>query len=166
MQDGPFKAGAKGSTSVSRRWIVSAIGAAAVVGAGAGGFALWQRRAPAYEGGNLTVEQAHEAARMGDVLLIDIRTPREWKATGIAEGAIPIDMRRQDFVQELARAGAAPDRPVALICARGVRSARLGAALSAAGFSKVINVPEGMLGSRAGQGWVRKGLPITEWKDG
>ena len=29
------------------------------------------------------------------------------------------------------------------------------------GFSKVINIPEGMLGSSDGPGWIARGLPLT-----
>lgn len=114
-----------------------------------------------YAGGALTVQDAHSAALSGDVLLVDIRTPAEWRASGIGEGAQPLDMRRDDFTAALAAlAGGDVSRPIALICARGVRSARLSNALSQAGFTRIIDVPEGMLGSRAGPGWVAAGLPV------
>ncbi|MEX0285372.1 MAG: rhodanese-like domain-containing protein, partial [Paracoccaceae bacterium] len=99
----------------------------------------------------------------GEILLVDIRTPREWHATGIGEGAHPLDMRRDDFETALAQlTGGNRDAPVALICARGVRSARLSNRLTEAGFTQIIDVPEGMLGSAAGPGWVRAGLPVQQ----
>ncbi len=55
----------------------------------------------------------------------------------------------------------AGDKPIALICATGGRSARLLAALKRAGYSGFIDVSEGMLGSRRGPGWIARGLPIT-----
>lgn len=118
---------------------------------------------PDYPGGRLSVAQAHAQARAGDVILVDIRRPDEWRRTGVPQDAIPIDMRRGDFITELA-ALTGPDRshPVALICARGVRSARLALRLSAAGFSQVLDVPEGMLGSAAGPGWLKSGLPTVD----
>lgn len=113
----------------------------------------------------ISPEQAHQAAMAGEVLLIDIRRPDEWSRTGIGEGALPIDMRRQDFEQALtSAAGGDTARPVALICARGVRSRRMSARLVAAGFTNVIDVPEGMLGSGAGPGWLKRGLPVVAYK--
>ena len=113
----------------------------------------------------LSPPQVHQAALSGEVLLIDIRRPDEWSRTGIGEGAVPIDMRRQDFEQALtAVADGDRSKPVALICARGVRSRRLSARLAAAGFTQIIDVPEGMLGSGAGPGWLQRGLPVVAYK--
>lgn len=106
--------------------------------------------------------QVQAAVERGDILLVDIRRPDEWAATGIAKGAVPVDMRRADFTEALAAYNAADkSRPVALICARGVRSRNLTNALKAAGFTNIIDVPEGMLGSGAGPGWLARGLPVV-----
>ncbi|MBK0326551.1 rhodanese-like domain-containing protein [Rhodobacteraceae bacterium F11138] len=119
------------------------------------------RNTPAPTGDALGVTQAHEMAQEGHLLLIDIRRPEEWRDTGVPEGAHPIDMRRDDFVPALLRlAGADPTRPIGLICARGVRSARLASELTQAGFTNVIDVPAGLLGSSAGAGWLAAGLPV------
>ena len=81
----------------------------------------------------------------------------------MGEGAIPIDMRRPDFTDALrAEIVGREDVPVALICARGVRSARLSQRLAEAGFTNIIDVPEGMLGSGAGPGWLKRGLPVVQ----
>ncbi|MEY8828002.1 rhodanese-like domain-containing protein [Sedimentitalea sp. XS_ASV28] len=117
---------------------------------------------PDYAGRSISVEQAHELASRGELVLIDIRRPEEWKRTGIPAGASPLDMRRPDFQATLAEiADADRSRPIALICARGVRSARMAQALSAAGYTDIIDVPEGMLGSAAGPGWLASNLPVT-----
>lgn len=142
----------------TRRWVV--LGGVSAIAAG---IAIREYRLipPDYSGGQMDVAQAHAQARSGEVLLIDIRTPQEWRATGIGQGATPLDMRRNDFVQALSDL-ADGDRTarIALICARGVRSARLSNSLTQAGFANIIDVPAGMLGSAAGPGWVRAGLPI------
>lgn len=135
------------------------LAAGAVAGGGAfvaHWFNIWAGNA----GDALTPREAHAAAMRGDVLLVDIRRPDEWMRTGVGEGAIPIDMRRPDFVQVLLAHAGTTDRPVALICARGVRSRQLSSALLNAGFSRVIDVPEGMLGSGAGPGWLASDLPV------
>ncbi len=148
----------------SRRWVL--IGGGTAIAAG---FAIREYRLipQDYSGGQLDVAQAHQKAVSKDILLVDIRTPREWRATGVGQGALPLDMRREDFVQALMQLTQG-DRaaPVALICARGVRSARLSNQLAEAGFTNIIDVPEGMLGSAAGPGWVRAGLPVEAFTEG
>ncbi|PJI84264.1 rhodanese-related sulfurtransferase [Yoonia maricola] len=111
----------------------------------------------------LTPQQAFAAAGTGDILLVDIRRPDEWQSTGIAQYAVPIDMRRADFATAVLAARRSPTQPIALICARGVRSARMTARLTDAGVTPIIDIPEGMLGSFAGPGWVKRGLPVVEW---
>lgn len=148
---------------LSRRWVLglAALGAVGAV------FAMTGRQSdPLPEDATLTVEQAHRMAQLGDITLIDIRTPREWRATGVPRGAVAIDMRRRDFVDQLNAAVAEnPALPVALICARGVRSARLARALARAGFTNIKDVPEGMLGSTAGPGWLARGLPVVAFEE-
>lgn len=115
----------------------------------------------------MTVVQAHEAAAKGDIVLLDVRTPSEWSDTGVPEGGYPIDMRQDNFLTALEQvAGTDKTRPIAVICARGVRSARLSRALTAAGYSNIVDVPEGMLGSGAGPGWLKSGLPVTQVEEG
>ena len=109
------------------------------------------------------MQTAHRLATEGDIHLIDIRRPDEWEKTGSGEGATRLDMRRDDFVDELiALTGGDRSAPVALICARGVRSARMTNRLVAAGFTNIIDVPEGMLGSKAGPGWLKSNLPLVK----
>jgi rhodanese-related sulfurtransferase len=110
----------------------------------------------------LTATEAFAKAATGKITLIDIRTPEEWAKTGSGAGAKRLDMRREDFVDTLDKIlGGDKSRPVALICARGVRSSRLSRALREGGYTNIIDVPEGMLGSYAGPGWLERGLPVT-----
>ena len=134
----------------------------AVAGVAAFAASRWYNIGAEIDGGDLSALEAHEAAVAGEIILVDIRRPDEWARTGVGEGAVPLDMRRPDFTTELSRLSQAqPGAPVALICARGVRSARLSARLVEAGFTRIIDVPEGMLGSGAGPGWLQRGLPVV-----
>lgn len=138
------------------------VGAGMVAAAGGIGAMRWYNIAADVSGDALTAPQASAAVAAGQIVLVDIRRPDEWQHTGIPEGAVAIDMRSPDFVETLlARTKGRKDRPVALICARGVRSARMSARLADAGFTTVLDVPEGMLGSGAGPGWLRRGLPVV-----
>lgn len=148
---------------LTRRTLLS--GGAVVVTAGAGGWWISQRYRPPHDNARLSVREAFDQVASGEVLLVDIRTPTEWQRTGLPQGAVPLDMRRPDFTTELLQLiGGAADRPVALICAGGVRSARLSLRLSEAGFTQIIDVPEGMFGSAAGPGWLNSKLPVTDWQ--
>ncbi len=129
----------------------------------AGGGVFYIRTRDVFDGIALDPVVAHQRATAGEILLVDIRRPDEWAKTGVGEGAVPLDMRRDDFITELDKLVSGDKaRPVALICARGVRSDRMSARLTEAGFSRIIDVPEGMLGSRAGPGWLARNLPVNK----
>ena len=112
-------------------------------------------------GTTLTAPEALDKAQAGEITLIDIRTPREWRQTGVASGALTIDMTKKTFVQEVLDA-VQGDRnaPIVLICRTGNRTAYTQKALEKLGFTNISHVAEGMAGSAAGPGWVRRGLPV------
>jgi rhodanese-related sulfurtransferase len=115
----------------------------------------------------LTAPAAAAAAAKGETTIVDVRSPREWRQTGIATGARAVSIHNPNgtraFVREMEKTVAGDkSRPVALICAAGVRSSRAARILSAAGFTNLQNISEGMLGRPdAGPGWLKRGLPVT-----
>lgn len=150
------------SKKIARRFVLLGGVSALVVGAAGGWFAYSQSQ---FLDNTLSVTEAYDAAKARKVFLIDIRRPEEWAETGIGEGAAPLDMRRDDFVQALDDlTGADKSAPIALICARGVRSRYLTQVLRNGGYEQIIDVPEGMLGSFAGPGWLKKGLPVVSYE--
>lgn len=160
-QPDPVEQSWNSPSRLSRRGFL-VIGGAGIATAGAVA-AQWFNILADNEGAaSLSPAEAHRAALAGDVIMIDIRRPDEWATSGIGEGAVPIDMRRGDFTQAvLQAAGGDNTRPVALICARGVRSRHMARQMAEAGFTNVIDVPEGMWGSGAGPGWLASGLPVV-----
>ena len=106
----------------------------------------------------------------GEMTLIDVRSPKEWRETGIPKGAKAVTIHGPDgmagFVANAARTvNGKKDQPIALICARGWRSHRAANALREAGFTKIINVREGMLGNPFdGPGWLDRKLPVEPCK--
>ncbi|WP_107496596.1 rhodanese-like domain-containing protein [Thalassobius sp. I31.1] len=144
---------------LSRRKLVITTLAAA----GAGG--IWYMNRLPFEGQAISPVEAHALAGRGEITLVDIRRPDEWRTTGIGEGAWGIDMRDEDFIAQLeGLVDYQRDAPVALICARGVRSNRMSQRLLDAGFTNIIDVPEGMLGSSSGPGWLSRGLPTETYQ--
>ena len=149
---------------MQRRRVLIGAGALALVAAG---FAATEGQNLFYSAlaedvaNQLSVEDAHRRAEAGEIVLIDIRRPDEWAATGSPASGHRLDMRQEDFTASLLElVQGARDAEIALICARGVRSSRLTNRLVEEGFTNIIDVPEGMLGSAAGPGWVRAGLPL------
>lgn len=109
----------------------------------------------------ISTPDAYVAAKAGNIILVDIRTPPEWKQTGIAEGAIALDMTDKSFVDSLVRLRAAyPDKPIALICRTGNRSGHVFKVLNKQGFDGLMDVSEGMAGGPNGKGWIPRGLPV------
>ena len=119
----------------------------------------------AQAGSTLSATDALEKARAGEITFIDIRTPAEWRQTGVAAGALTIDMTAPTFVQDVAKAVEGdPNAPTVLICRTGNRTGYTREALEKLGFNNVSHVAEGMAGSAAGPGWVRRGLPVESCK--
>ena len=141
----------------SRRVIILGA-AAAVLGAGI----TYPMIYPTYDGTSIDPATAFRQAKTGEIILIDIRRPDEWQATGTGQGAHLIDLRRPDFIEALSKlVDGDRTRPIALICAKGVRSARMTNLLTRNDFTHLINVSEGMLGSSEGAGWIARGLPLA-----
>lgn len=113
-----------------------------------------------------SVKQTHAALLEDRIRLLDIRSPKEWQETGVAQGAWPVSLHDMKFTARLDTARElAEGRPIALICATGNRSGLVARALRMAGHDDLIDVSEGMLGSGAGPGWIRSGLPIIPIHD-
>jgi rhodanese-related sulfurtransferase len=109
-----------------------------------------------------TASEAFDALLQDQIRLLDIRTPEEWRETGVAQGAWPLNLYEQGFPERLLLArDLAEGRPVALICRTGNRSGRVMNSLRASGYSNFLDISEGMIGSGAGPGWIKTGLPIV-----
>ncbi len=96
--------------------------------------------------------------------IIDIRTPREWRETGLLKGAIPIMFFNErggydleGFLKEL-HSKVDTTKPFALICRSGSRTTTIAKYLSDQYGYKIINLQGGMNIVRAKQ------LPITPYK--
>jgi rhodanese-related sulfurtransferase len=117
----------------------------------------------------MSAGEAHAKALAGALVLVDIRTTDEWRETGVPASGYTITMHqdRVMFMRQLVEAaGGSLQKPIALICAVGSRSAFLQRRLKQAGFENVIDVGEGVIGGRRGTGWIKSGLPIRRWLPG
>ncbi len=114
--------------------------------------------------GTLAADSAWALVSHNGLLVIDVRTTGEWRTTGLPEMAVGISLAGEGTVSFVAAVLDAVDgdrsKPVATICASGVRSARAADILRRHGFVEVHDIAEGMMGSRYGPGWIERGLPI------
>lgn len=120
-------------------------------------------------GPSIDAPTAFAQSRSGALTLIDIRRPDEWKQTGVAQGALEINMAHPQgtagFVKQVdAELGGDRNAPIGLICRTGNRTTQMQQALIDAGFTNVANIREGMAGSGAGPGWLARGLPVEACK--
>ncbi len=97
--------------------------------------------------------------------VIDIRTPGEWKETGLLKGSIPIvffdangGYNVERFMKEL-NARIDTKKPYALICLTGTRTSMLAPYLSETYGHTVYNLEGGIVNA------YRSGLPIEPYKE-
>ena len=99
-----------------------------------------------------SAQEAHEALKLREAVLIDVREPREWKA-GRAPGSRNVPLSRLGVrIGELS-----PDRRYIVVCRSGSRSRSATAQLRKAGLD-AVNLKGGM------HGWQRAGLPLEPRK--
>jgi rhodanese-related sulfurtransferase len=109
----------------------------------------------------LTPREARDAVRAGSLLLIDIRPPAEWRDTGLAQGAIALDVETPAF--EVRLAGLRLDhrgKRIALIDRSGALAASTRDKLAGRGFRDILAVRGGMLGPG---GWLAEKLPVVTY---
>lgn len=106
----------------------------------------------------LSVREAHEKQRAGEITLIDVRTPEEWRKTGVPEGAKRATLQYKDFLKQVMQHAGSFEAPVAFICRTGQRSGQAAAQARAVGFTEVYLVVGGVEGP---DGWLAERLPVT-----
>lgn len=102
-----------------------------------------------FKSNRVDVTEASAMVAAGDAMLVDVRTPEEWRH-GHAAGAVHIALASLE--SQMRRIP--PDRTVLAICRSGSRSARAAATLRRAGFD-ARNVKGGM------NAWSRAGLELA-----
>ena len=116
---------------------------------------------PALAAQKLSAPEARALVEAGEMVLLDIRSPQEWKETGIADVAEPVSLQDRAFIEKLKGViDGNPGRRIGFICATGGRSSFVVTELEKRGLTGLVDVSEGMEGSAEGPGWVKRGLPI------
>lgn len=98
----------------------------------------------------VTPREVYEQRESEDVVIIDVRTPAEFRTERIKEAQNkPLDQIQQ-WVKELPK-----DKKVYLVCRSGNRSAQAQRIAQQAGYENTYNMQGGMLA------WRREGLPVV-----
>ena len=108
------------------------------------------------DSGTITVVSTQEMQallKMGQVQLVDVRTPLEFKS-GYIDNAQNIDFQSPTFAQDILELD--KDKPVILYCRSGGRSAKCAEKLQQAGFTKIYDLEGGI--SR----WKHEGLEVIK----
>lgn len=88
-------------------------------------------------------------------ILVDVRTPEEWAATGVVPGARLISL---DQFEQRAPAELPKDSPIFVICNSGNRSRVASETLVRLGYVQVFNIDGGI------QAWLGANLPIEAYR--
>lgn len=94
------------------------------------------------------------------VTVVDVRTPREWRQSGVIPGSRLITAfdeagRLQPGFSAALRQAVAQDQEVVVVCASGRRSAAVSDLMaSEGGYTRVYDAADGI------QGWLRSGRPL------
>jgi rhodanese-related sulfurtransferase len=115
----------------------------------------------------ISAQEALRQSNSGALLVIDVRSPGEWRQTGVPAGAKAISIHDPAgmgaFLDNVMNAvDGNKNARVALICAHGNRSHWTQQFLSQHGFTRVLDVSEGMLGRDAAPGWLARNLPVEK----
>ena len=86
-----------------------------------------------------------------DVVVLDVRTPEE-VGKGKIKGAVNIDFNSGDFKKKISKLD--KDKTYFVYCAKGVRSSKAIAEMTALGFTKLTNLEGGF------DNWKEKGMPV------
>jgi hydroxyacylglutathione hydrolase len=142
-------AGRDDHDAVRAAHLAAAVGIHRLAGFLAGGMTSWrEEKRPTERVERIDVAALHE--RRGDVQLLDVREEAEW-----GEGRIPGSVHTPYHDVAGIPDGIDPERPIAVICSSGQRSAVAASLLQRHGAAHVIHVADGGVGT-----WRRHGWPI------
>lgn len=104
----------------------------------------------------ITCQELNELANAGEIDLIDVRTPVEFREVHSVYGRnVPLDSLAPKNVMESRRDN---ETPMYVICQSGNRSSKACQAFISAGYTNIVNVEGGT------SAWTAAGLPVVRGK--
>ena len=115
---------------------------------------------------NLNIQEALTAYEKNNLTIIDIRTKKEWKETGIIPNSILVNMHNDNyeentnFIEEVITIlDKNPNDKIVFICASGARSEIVTNYFYEKGYQNVSHISEGIVGKKK-DGWLFLGYPM------
>ena len=118
---------------------------------------------------NIDIKTAIKSYNANELKIIDIRTLKEWKMTGIIPHSYLINMHNEDFseninflekVEKFINQNKKHD--IAFICASGARSEIVASYFKEKNYTNIFHIPQGILG-KSKDGWLYLGYPIESY---
>ena len=120
---------------------------------------------------NIEIKTAFKSYYANELKIIDIRTVKEWKMTGIIPNSYLINMHNEDFsentnfLEKVKKIINQNDKyDIAFICASGARSEIVASFFKEKNYNNIFHIPEGILGKNK-DGWLFLGYPIESYID-
>ena len=120
---------------------------------------------------NIDIKTAVKSYTANELKIIDIRTLKEWKMTGIIPNSYLVNMHNEDFseninflekVEKIINQNKKYD--IAFICASGARSEIVANYFKEKNYDNIFHIPQGILGKDK-DGWLFLGYPIQSYID-
>ncbi len=118
---------------------------------------------------NININEALESYKSNKLKIIDVRTHKEWKMTGVIPNSYLINMHEEDFsennnfIQETEKVlDKNKEYNIAFICASGARSEIAANYFIEKNYKNIFHIPEGILGKNK-EGWLFLGYPIEDY---
>lgn len=114
-------------------------------------FVLILVQSPALASGTVRYAPLTPELIASGIKIVDIRTEKEWRETGVVKGSLGLTFFREDMTYDvnafLARLKqyVSPNDKIAIICRTGNRSDKVSRYLAKLGFASVINIDGGVI---------------------
>ncbi|MGH1386199.1 rhodanese-like domain-containing protein [Kordia sp.] len=108
---------------------------------------------PVLKENTITVTEFHDLLSNQEVILLDVRTPKEVAQGKIKRNALEADFFEDDFIEKIT-SQLPKDKDVYVYCRSGKRSGKTVTKLRELGYSKIYNVEGGI------KAWKAKGFEI------
>ena len=115
---------------------------------------------------SLNLQEAHDSYKDDKIIIVDVRTKKEWKETGIIPNSILLNMHNdnyeenKNFVNDLtAFLSKNLNESIAFICASGSRSELVANYFTEKGYKNLSHIPDGIVGKN-NDGWLFLGFPL------
>ena len=115
---------------------------------------------------SLNLQEAHDSYIDNKIIIVDVRTKKEWKETGIIPNSILLNMHNdnyeenKNFVNDLsAFLSKNLNKSISFICASGSRSEVVVNYFTEKGYKNLSHIPDGIVGKN-NDGWLFLGFPL------